>query len=218
MTATRTLFSTLGGLLLIASSAVAQDATETPSTDAETPEAAETEASPETAPEAETGDAAPAAASPAPSPTSTAIPENLQVETHGAWETRCNTETGACFMYHLARDTGGNPVAEFTLIDLPEGGEADAGATVITPLGTLLTDGLVMQIDSSEARQYAFNWCDRSGCYARFGLAPGEIAAMKRGAAARIQLRSVSAPDQPVLLEISLTGFTAAFDALPDPS
>lgn len=211
MTATRTFFSTLGGLFLLASSAVAQDAAETPSTDAETPEAAETDASPETAPETE-------AAAPAPSPTSAAIPDNLQVETHGAWETRCNTETGACFMYHLARDGGGNPVAEFTLIDLPEGGEADAGATVITPLGTLLTDGLVMQIDSSEARQYAFNWCDRSGCYARFGLAPSEVAAMKRGAAARIQLRSVSAPDQPVLLEISLTGFTAAFDALPDPS
>ena len=46
-----------------------------------------------------------------------------------------------------------------------------AGVTVVTPLGTLLTAGVVVQVDTGEQRQYPFAWCSQVGCFARFGLA-----------------------------------------------
>ena len=71
-----------------------------------------------------------------------------------------------------------------------------------------------MQIDGGETRQYPFAWCSQVGCFARFGLAKDSIDAMKRGKAGKITLVSVGAPQTPVVLSISLTGFTDAWNAL----
>ena len=60
--------------------------------------------------------------------------------THGDWELVCmRAEEGEdpCQMYQLLRDADGNATAEITLFPLPEGQEAVAGATVLTPLETL---------------------------------------------------------------------------------
>lgn len=145
-------------------------------------------------------------------------PEELSVEKFGDWEVRCTLGRENCFMYQLAHDPAGNPVTEVTLLNLPAGGEAAAGATVVTPLGTLLTKGLIMQIDAGQARKYDYSWCLSDGCFARFGLTPDYLANMKRGNVAKIRLFSVSAPDRPVDATVSLTGFTAAFDALTKPA
>lgn len=142
------------------------------------------------------------------------MPDTLDIETFGDWELRCDTASGGCFMYQLASDPQGNPVSELTLVQLPEQGEAVAGITAITPLGTLLNEGLVMQVDQGQARQYPYNWCTRSGCFARFGLTQAEVNSLKAGNVARLRLLSASAPDQPVILEVSLAGFTAAYEAL----
>jgi invasion protein IalB len=85
---------------------------------------------------------------------------------------------------------------------------------VVTPLGTLLPAGLVMQIDNGERRQYPFSWCSQVGCFARFGLNDASINSMKRGKAGKVALVSVGAPEAPVTLDISLSGFTAAYDSL----
>ena len=111
-----------------------------------------------------------------------------------------------------------NPVAEVSILKLPEEAEADAGVTVVTPLGTLLPQGVVVQIDTGEQRQYPFAWCSQVGCFARFGLARPSIDAMKRGKAGKLTLHAVAAPEQPVTLALSLTGFTAAYDSLAVPT
>ncbi len=141
--------------------------------------------------------------------------QNFVTEAFGDWEVRCSADKTNCFMYVLARDTSLSPVAEISIVALPQGGDATAGVTVVTPLGTLLTEGLVLQIDSGRARQYDFGWCTRAGCFSRFGFTADELASMKQGANAKMRIVSVSAPDQPVLLDISLSGFTAGFNALP---
>jgi invasion protein IalB len=120
-------------------------------------------------------------------------------------------------MYQLALDAQQNPVAEVSILKLPEQAEADAGVTVVTPLGTLLTTGDVVQVDSGEKRQYPFAWCSQVGCFARFGLDRPALDAMKRGNAANVTLVSVGAPEQPVTLALSLSGFTAAYDSLEVP-
>jgi invasion protein IalB len=145
-----------------------------------------------------------------------ATPEVLEIvrETFGDWEIRCAPEGDECFMYQLALDAQENPVAEFSLLKLPLQAEATAGVTVVTPLGTLLPAGLVLQIDSGERRQYPFSWCSQVGCFARFGLDETSVSALKRGNRGKVTLVSVGAPQSPVTLDVSLSGFTAAFDSL----
>jgi len=169
---------------------------------ADAPEGATAAGGAETGPSEDAGD--PAAA------------EVLEVvrDTFVDWQIRCSPEGTDCFMYQLALDDEDNPVAEFSMIRLEPGNEAAAGVTVVTPLGTLLPAGLVLQVDSGQQRQYPFSWCSQVGCFSRFGIDTATVDAMKRGAVAQLSIASVAAPEQPVSLDISLSGFTDAYDAL----
>ena len=89
-----------------------------------------------------------------------------------------------------------------------------AGATIVAPLGTLLTRGVVFAIDDADATQYPFSWCTRPGCFSRFGLTDLLVANMKAGTDVNITLFLVGDAQQPVAISASLKGFTAAFDAL----
>ncbi len=134
--------------------------------------------------------------------------------THGDWEMVCvriPDEPDPCQMYQLLRDAEGNATAEISLFPLPPGQEAVAGATILTPLETLLTAQLVMQIDGGAAKRYPFTFCTAIGCIARVGFTASEVDAFRRGALATWSLVPVAAPDQTVDLNMSLMGFTAAF-------
>ena len=157
-----------------------------------------------------------AAAAPGAAPATPQQPQVMEIvrDTFGDWQVRCAPEGDECFMYQLALDGQKNPVAEVSILKLPEAAEADAGVTVVTPLGTLLTNGVIFQIDGGETRQYPFAWCSQVGCFSRFGLAKASIDAMRRGKAGKISLVSVGAPETPVVLALSLTGFTDAWNSL----
>ncbi len=146
-------------------------------------------------------------------------PGTMYVEaTHGAWEQRCfRTEDGSdpCQLYQLLKDAEGNAVAEISMFDLPEGtGQAVAGASIIAPLETLLTESLRLKIDTSAAKVYPFTWCAPIGCVARVGFTAEEVAQFKAGAKAVVTIVPVVAPDQTVDLDLSLVGFTAGYDAM----
>jgi invasion protein IalB len=146
-----------------------------------------------------------------------AIGATYAAATHGDWEQRCvRTESGddPCQLYQLMLDEQQNPVAEITIVGLPAGQQAVAGATVIVPLETLLTQELTLQVDSAAAKKYPFAWCSPIGCVSRIGFTEEEVNAMKRGAAARITIVPVVAPDQKVTVTMSLRGFTAGLDAV----
>lgn len=137
--------------------------------------------------------------------------------THGDWELVCveNPEgDDPCQMYQLLRDGEGNATAEITMFPLPPGQEAAAGATILTPLETLLTAQLIMQVDGGSAKRYPFTFCTVVGCIARVGFTAEEVDAFRRGAEAVWQVVPVAAPDQPIDLTMSLAGFTAAFNEL----
>lgn len=133
------------------------------------------------------------------------------------WEQRCiRTEDGSdpCQLYQLLQDSDGNAVAEFSMFNLPAGGEAVAGATVIVPLETLLTENLRMAIDGSAAKVYPFTFCSTIGCVSRIGFTAAEIEQFKKGAKAVVTIVPVVAPDQTVSVDLSLKGFTAGFTAV----
>lgn len=209
-----------------APAAVAQEApapaAETPAPAAPAPEAAPAPAAPQTAPEA-AAPAAPAAPGAPASPNAAAgnpaqqEPMEIVKATFDDWQVRCAPAGDDCFMYQLALDQEKNPVAEVSIVKLPASSEAAAGVTVVSPLGTLLTTGVTLQIDSGEKRQYPFAWCSQVGCFARFGLTQGSVDAMKRGNAGSLTLVSVNRPEAPVTLAVSLKGFTAGFDSLAIP-
>lgn len=135
-------------------------------------------------------------------------------EVNGAWEMRCiKTEEGEdpCQMYQLLDDGQGAPVAEISLFRLPDGGKAEAGATIVVPLETSLPQQLTIAVDGGKARRYPYAFCNPVGCYARLGMTPSDIAAFKRGNEAVITIVPALAPDQQVKLTLSLSGFTASY-------
>ena len=138
-------------------------------------------------------------------------------ETFGDWAKRCARNPDGedpCHLYQLLKDNEGNPTMEFSVVKLPDGLQAAAGATAIAPLQTLLTQQVTIQVDSGQAKRYPFKFCTKIGCIAQIGLTKAEIAAFKKGNKAVISIVPAGAPDQRVSLNLSLKGFTAGFDSL----
>jgi invasion protein IalB len=136
-------------------------------------------------------------------------------ETFGDWSMRClRAPEGPdpCQLYQLLLDSDGNAVAEISMFPLPDGSRAAAGATIVAPLETLLTEQVVISIDGGAAKTYPFTFCNMGGCVARVGFTAEDITAFKRGSAATMRIVPAVAPDQTVELKISLLGFTAGFD------
>ncbi len=145
------------------------------------------------------------------------VGQTYVADVQGDWEIRCvRSEDGndPCQLYQLLQDEAGNSVAEIGLFALPAGQQAAAGATIITPLETLLTQQVTIAVDGGTAKRYPFTWCSEVGCFARVGFTADEVAAFKRGRQAVLTIIPVVAPDQPVRLTISLSGFTAGYDAV----
>lgn len=137
----------------------------------------------------------------------------------GDWERKCITlpegqGDDPCQMYQLLKDDKGNAVAEVSLGRLPDGGQAVAGATVVVPLETLLTQQLTISVDGAQGKRYPFRFCAQPGCVANIGFTQAEVDGFKRGAAATVTIVPAAAPDQKVNLTMSLSGFTGAYDEL----
>ncbi|MBZ8119407.1 invasion associated locus B family protein [Roseovarius sp. LXJ103] len=139
-------------------------------------------------------------------------------ETFGDWSLRCfrmpEGQEDACQLYQLLREEAGNPIAEFSLFRIAEGGPAVAGASVIVPLVTLLPAELKIAIDGGTAKSYPYRVCTEVGCIAQLGLTDADVEAFKQGANATITLVPAQAPDQQVNINVSLSGFTAGFEAV----
>lgn len=185
--------------------------TDTPATDAPASDAPATDAP---------ADAAAPAADPATDQTQAGpqVGQPYVRETFGDWALRClKAEEGQldpCQLYQLLQDADGNNVAEISTFPLPEDQEAAAGATIVVPLETLLTQQLRLTVDNGEPKVYPFTFCNTAGCVARIGFTDAEVAQMKRGSKAVLRMVPAAAPDQEVILDVSLSGFTAGFDSV----
>ena len=138
-------------------------------------------------------------------------------EKFGDWSLRCfrNPEgEDPCQLYQLLTEEGGNPVAEFSVFRIEGQEPAVAGATAIVPLVTLLTEELKMSVDGGTAKSYPYRVCTEAGCVAQMGLTQADVDMFKRGATAQISLVPAQAPDQVVRIDVSLSGFTAGYEAV----
>lgn len=154
-----------------------------------------------------------------------AQPQDVQIgqtyirEAISDWNIRCIRGEGAraedtCQLYQLLVDASENPISEFTLLPAPEESDVAALITVITPLETVLTEGLILAIDDVALPPRPFIWCNQTGCFSRFGVSQEEVESMKRGAVATVSIVALAAPQRRIEVTASLRGFTAAFDKL----
>jgi len=147
-----------------------------------------------------------------------AIGEPYLRETQGDWQIRCvraaEGEQERCNLYQLLVNDEGVSVAEFNLFRLPEGGNVVAGSNIVVPLETFLPAQLTLAVDGQNARAYPYRFCSEAGCVARVGFTQAEIDEFKRGALGSLRIVPAIASDTEVVLDISLTGFTAAYDSI----
>ncbi len=145
------------------------------------------------------------------------IGERYSQKKFGDWDLACiktKAEKDPCSLLQILRDNSGNPVAEVSLFRIDNGGQAAAGATVLVPLETLLPAQLTIAVDDAPGKRYNYSFCSPLGCAAQIGLTKEDIDAFKRGNKATVSLVPAPAPDQTVQLSMSLSGFTAGFDAV----
>lgn len=142
--------------------------------------------------------------------------ETYVKEVFGDWSLRCiflEDQEDPCQMYQLLSDEQGQPVSEFTLFRLPEGGQAAAGATVVVPLETGLQEQLSIKVDDKQGKRYPYSFCNSIGCYARIGLTLEDVEDYKSGAEAVLSIVPALDPQRRVIrVTMSLSGFTAAFE------
>ncbi len=87
-------------------------------------------------------------------------------------------------------------------------------ALITLPLGISLQHGMLFQVDQGEQTRYAFTRCVPGGCIAAVPLSDAQIAALKAGSVAHLQFHDGLARE--VNLDMSLSGFTAAFASIND--
>lgn len=145
--------------------------------------------------------------------------EEVVRETHGAWDIRCLGSE--CAMVQALTNTDGATVLVVSISKLAQPQAADTGETIVgvarilTPLNVQLPEGLGLRIDDSDVRSAPYLVCTRVGCHARPPLTSALVDQLKAGNVAEF-LTVVSTPEGRRIISspISLTGFTAAFNAL----
>ena len=93
-----------------------------------------------------------------------------------------------------------------------DGTEIPAAIRITTPLGTLLREGLKLQIDSGKAQTGIYNICIPSGCIISEPMTNQFVTQLKKGAVAKLSFNLLQ--QGAVNVNISLTGFTKAYDSL----
>jgi invasion protein IalB len=139
-------------------------------------------------------------------------------ETHGDWDVVCAEGRDVCAMRQVGRNSEGNDVLLVAVRALPEGTTTEDGRTVPalieirTPLGVGLRAGVRVQVDGGQERAAPYEVCVQQGCIVRQPMGEDFLAAMKAGRTATMTV--VALQQGEVSVDISLLGFTAAFNSL----
>jgi invasion protein IalB len=145
-------------------------------------------------------------------------PSETVKATHGAWEVVCKTANpDQCRLNQVGETADGKKALIVNIVKLIEaktddGKNIPAAIRITTPLGTILRQGLKVQIDSGNVQNAMFEVCVPSGCIVSDAISDEFLAQLKAGSTATM---SFSVLQQGKLdVNISLKGFTKAFKAL----
>jgi len=147
-------------------------------------------------------------------------PQPYIKETNKDWNLKCiapQNSTERCEANQLIVNDKKQPVAEISIFKLSDNQVAEAAATIIVPLETILSEGLILAIQDLEPKKYQFKFCNSLGCYSQIGLTKEEVEALKNKEKASIYLKHISSGDQQVIIPISLAGFMKTFSKVIKP-
>lgn len=141
-------------------------------------------------------------------------------ETYRDWVVRCqqvevaeaNASLQLCQMSQELHQRNGNQRVLAVNISGPTDGGASQ-VTIITPFGLDISAGIGLRIDDVEVSSMAFTTCLPVGCVANLELDKITLTKLQEGQAAQVVLHQLQSPE-PLLITVSLAGFTAAWDRL----
>jgi invasion protein IalB len=141
-------------------------------------------------------------------------PNQVLKETHGAWEVHCIEDTETCAMQQVGETADGQPALQVTvqrLSGVTAGGKnVPAVLAVNTPIGVQIPYGVRARVDDGNRAELPFVQCVPNSCLAQAPATEDAIAELKRGTTAHFAFFR----QEEVVVEISLNGFTAAYDSL----
>ena len=136
----------------------------------------------------------------------------------GDWNVRCITgkpgETDRCEIQQLLFLNENTPVVDISIFKLPVGEVALAAANIMVPLETLLTKKFRFAFSEELIKEYPYSFCNKNGCLVRLGLLEEDLEALKTGLSSELSITHISDPEASINLDISLKGFTAAFEII----
>jgi invasion protein IalB len=142
-----------------------------------------------------------------------AVEQELRT-THGDWEIHCVKGTDTCAMQQIGETAEGQRAMLVTIQRLAgvqaEGQDVPAAITVSTPIGILIPYGVRVRIDDGNVAPVPLLRCLPESCAARAPLAQQAIDMFKKGSKATVGFYL----QNEVLIDISLNGFTAAYNDL----
>jgi invasion protein IalB len=106
-------------------------------------------------------------------------------------------ETGQLFATVVVQVPAGSRTPEFVLT---------------TPLGLFLPAGVKLAVDGSPFLTLPVRNCDGNGCCALAALSDANISMLKQGGSMNVALQNLA--NQAVKFDVSLIGFSAAFDGI----
>ena len=145
-------------------------------------------------------------------------PSELVSETYQDWIVRCSSiiDNGKAVTFcEMSQDLRHSESGQRVLaIGIQDGGSGDSGiATVIAPFGLRLSSGLDILVPGRERIKTPFETCMPTGCIARVAFDQETLEAFKRGVSADIVV-TANASGEDVTINLSLAGFTAAWNRL----
>lgn len=135
--------------------------------------------------------------------------------THGDWEIRCIEGSSTCAMSQVGKTNDGKRAILVTIQRL-KGAKADNGTpvpaamTVQAPLGILLPYGVRLKIDADQVVPLPLSRCVPAGCISQAPMLDEAVNKMKKGSKAVYGFFL----DKEILVNVSLRGFTKAFNTL----
>ena len=155
---------------------------------------------------------APAAETPAPAPSAPDAAAGGAAATPGQnWLKVCDPLPDgqeACIMRQVVL-ANGQFLGSFLLRDDP-GQESRLLAVAAVPLGVLLPFGLTWQIDGAKPIRVPYMLCDPTSCATQLVINEQYVNSLKKGNT--LKLTAKNRQNQDLTIEITLAGFTAAYD------
>lgn len=133
----------------------------------------------------------------------------------GSWRVSCETAADShrrgCFIVqNLVLREGGQRVLQIAVGYVEQ--TPDPIALLSLPLGISLPPGASIQIDEHEAKRIPIERCEPNGCRAGLKLSAEILASFRSGA--QMSVTFYDAKREPIVVPLSLDGFSKGLDAL----